>query len=219
MAGETVFQGKIDPESAEPPGIDVSSAPEEVSIPPLDGILDDLPGNVTKKLEETPHNFFNDPDYYKIVLSDEGAAAQRFHGLLQQYLSIKDPKEKSLFRPQMIPAAWDLLAETAKRAPGNMEAPKRFFLRFALFHPTLLDAAARTFFARIIVEKAPDQPVYYLDEWLRAIGEGAIKPSAADEAKLTKSNVSAHFQLLMSKAKGKMDGARVLLTAKHNERR
>ncbi|GHV69664.1 hypothetical protein AGMMS49928_12870 [Spirochaetia bacterium] len=239
MADETVFQGELDPELAELLGTSVSSAQEGDSASDLDDLLDEFLEDgeeddevggdepdlgaagfpvVTKKLEENPHNFLNDPNYYKIALSNEEASAQRLHGLLQKYLNTKDPKDKSLFRQQMIPVAWELLSGVAKKAPGNIVPPKKFFLRFAILHPTFLNADTRTFFGKIVVENELDQPIYYLDEWLRAIGTGAVKASTTDEARVTKSNANIQLQQLMDKAKGKLDGSRALLKAKHDER-
>jgi hypothetical protein len=73
-------------------------------------------------------------------------------------------------------------------------------------------------FSRIVVENEFSQPVYYLDEWLKAVGTGAIRNSSTDEAGAAKSNKNTQLIQLLEKAKGKLDGAKVLLRTKDAER-
>jgi hypothetical protein len=242
MAGNSVFQGEMDPEiaallgtgasqretggstggSSNPP--DFSSIfnehiepareikPQEVdlgagSFPPIQ-----------KRLEPVPHNYFNDPNYYKTALSGEGDKAQRVHTILQKYLNAKDPKDRSVYRQQFITAYWDFLLGVAKKAPGHLPVPKKYLLRFNLLHPTFLDGEARDFFAKIVVNNDLDQPVYYLDEWFRAIGTGELRNSTTDEVRIAKNNNQIRLQQLLEKAIGKLDGTRSLLKAKDEER-
>ncbi|MCL2602821.1 MAG: hypothetical protein FWD91_08430 [Treponema sp.] len=173
---------------------------------------------ITKRIEETPHKAFQDPAYYKAALSGEGDIAQRVHGILQKFLNAKDPKDKSVFRQQFIPAYWEFLSGVGRKAPGKLPNPKKFLLRFGILHPDFIDATSITFLGKIIVENTLNQPVYYLDEWLKAIGTGIIRNSSTDEAQVGKSNVSIKLQQLLEKAKGKLDGTRTLLKAKNEER-
>ena len=57
---------------------------------------------VTKRFEAEPHNFLADPNYYKTTLANEGDIGKRVHGLLQKYFAATDPKDRSVFRPQII---------------------------------------------------------------------------------------------------------------------
>ncbi|MDR0403501.1 MAG: hypothetical protein LBH35_07950 [Treponema sp.] len=173
---------------------------------------------ITKRFEEVPHQVFNDPNYYKTVLSNEGNGATRVHGILQKYLNAKDPKDRSVFRQQFITAFWDFLNNLAKKAAGQIPLPKRFLLRFAILHPTFLESGTRDFFSKIVVENELAQPVYYLDEWLKAIGNGAVRPSATDEARVPRTAGSIRIQQLLDKARGKMEGTRGLVKAKDGER-
>ncbi|MDR0998549.1 MAG: hypothetical protein LBL70_05730 [Treponema sp.] len=173
---------------------------------------------ITKKFEEIPHKFFDDPNYYKTALSNEGNGATRVHGLLQKYLNAKDPKDRSVFRQQFITAFWDFLSSLAKKTGGNIPPPKRFLLRFAILHPTFLEANIREFFAKIVVENELAQPIYYLDEWLKAIGNGTIQPSTTDEVKIPRTAGSVRIQQLLDKSQGKLDGNRGLVKAKDEER-
>ncbi len=173
---------------------------------------------ITKRFEETPHEFFNDPNYYKTALSNEGDIAQRVHGILQKYLTSKDPKDRSVFRQQLMSPYWEFLLGVARKATGNIAPPKKLLLRFALLHPAFVNAETRTLFSKIIVENEFNQPVHYLDEWLKAVGTSVIRPSTTDEVRVAKSNVQTKLTQLLEKAQGKLDGSRVLLKAKDKER-
>ena len=231
----SVFQGDIDPEiaallgtgvkeKAESPVPDFSSlfnegTPEEAASEAQEPDLTaaGFPA-ITKRLEEVPHQAFQDPNYYKAALSGEGDIAQRVHGILQKYLNAKDPKDKSVFRQQFIPAFWEFLVNVARKAPGRLPDPKKYLLRFGILHPTFLSAEQSNFFSQIVVDNAVGQPVYYLDEWFKAIGTGAVRNSSTDEVRVAKNSQSIKLQQLLEKARGKQDGARALLKAKDDER-
>ncbi|GHU15398.1 hypothetical protein FACS1894163_01940 [Spirochaetia bacterium] len=172
---------------------------------------------ITKRFADVPHTAFNDPDYYKTALSGEGEPAQRLHGIMTKYLNCKDPKDKTVFRQQFIVYFWNFMAEVAKKAPGTLPDPKKYLLRFGILHPTFINAETRAFFAKLVVDNDTAQPVYYLDEWLKAVGTGVVGISSTDEAPV-KGNTSVRLQQLLDKAQGKLDGSRTLLKAKGQER-
>jgi len=231
----SVFQGDIDPEIAALLGTDIKPKTGE-SAPDFahlfnDGEAEGAAGDadepdlsvagfptITKRLEDVPHNAFQDPNYYKTALSGEGDIAQRVHGILQKYLNAKDPKDKSVFRQQFIPAYWEFLINVARKAPGRLPDPKKHLLRFGILHPTFISDQQSTFFAQVVVENTLNQPVYYLDEWLKAIGTGVIRNSSTDEVRVAKNSQSIKLQQLLEKAKGKQNGAKALLKAKDDER-
>jgi len=68
------------------------------------------------------------------------------------------------------------------------------------------------------VDNVHNQPVYYLDEWFKAVGTGIVRTSTTDEVRVAKSNNSIRLQQLLEKAQGKLDGAKTLLKAKDDER-
>ena len=173
---------------------------------------------VTKRLEETGHNFFSDPNYYKVVLSNEGDIAQRVHGILQKFLTSKDPKDRSVFRQQFISPYWEFLTNVARKSAGKLPPPKKYLLRFALIHPGLIPADVKNFLSKIVDDNPLDQPVYYLDEWYNGVGTGKMRPSTTDEVKVSKGNNASKVQALLEKAQGKLDGSRSLLKAKNRER-
>ena len=233
MAQNNVFQGEMDPEIAALLGSETSSktgeaAPDFNSLFNEHGIEEEPQADkldlhaagfpqVTKNLEDTPHKAFDDPNYYKTALTGEGDISQRIHGILQKYLNAKDPKDRGVFRQQFIPAYWEFLTSVARKVTGKIPDPKKYLLRFAMLHPTLLDKENRLLFSKIVVENTLNQPVYYLDEWFKAIGTGLIKNSATDEVSVARSNTNVKFLQLLEKAQGKLDGAKNLIKAKETE--
>ena len=232
-----IFQGEMVPEIAALLGTDAKPRAGE-AIPDFaslfsggDGDGDETAGDgedlnlnsagfpdISKRLEDIPHKAFQDPNYYKTALLGEGNISQRVHMILQKYLNAKDPKDKGVFRQQFIPAFWELLTNVARKSPGRLPDPKRYLLRYGILHPTFLEAEPRNFFGQIIVENTLNQPVYYLDEWFKAVGTGVVRNSTTDEVRVAKSNNSIRLQQLLEKAVGKQDGARTLLKSKDDER-
>jgi hypothetical protein len=173
---------------------------------------------ITKRLEEKGHNIFNDPNYYKTALTNEGDIAQRVHTILQKYLTAKDPKDRSVFRQQFISPYWEFLFSIARKATSRLPPPKKYLLRFALLHPTFLAPDTREFFSKVVDDNKLDQPILYMDEWLHGIGTAKMRPSSTDEVRIAKGNTQSKMQALLEKAQGKFDGARVLLKTREKER-
>jgi hypothetical protein len=240
MSDNDMFQGEMDPEIAELLGT-ATPAPAVAEVLPADysslfgdddegddgAEADAADGEVTlggsfpevsKKFEDPPNTAFEDPNYYKTALAAEGDIAQRLHGILQKYLNAKDPQDRGVFRQQIIAVYWDFLLGVAKRAPGRLPDPKKFLLRFGLLHPSFLGPGEKDLFAKIVVANGYSEPVYYLDEWFRAVGTGVVKASTTDEVSVSRANASVRMKQLLDKAMGKRDGAKSLLKAKDEER-
>ena len=173
---------------------------------------------ITKRFEPAPHKFFADPNYYKTALSNEGEIAKRVHVLLQKYINAKDPKDRSVFRPQLISAYWEFIRGVAKKAPGKLPESKKFLLRFSLLHPNFIDSETKNFFAKFVTENELNQPVYYLDEWFKGVGTGVIRASSTDEVRIARSNNQMKLQQLLEKASGKFDASKTLLKGRDQER-
>ena len=174
---------------------------------------------IEKFFADKPHAIFSDPAYYKKVLGNENESANRLHGLLTKFLTCQDPKDRSVYRQQLITAYWDFMSNIAlKTGSGKVTKEKQYALRFGLLLPTLLTDEHRLLFSKVIEENTTREAVYYIDEWLRAIGSGKIGPSTTDEVKSKKKDDSARFQQLLSKAQGKLQSAENLLRAKSEER-
>ena len=176
---------------------------------------------IQKRFEETGHAVFDDPAYYKTNLSAADTEnAQREHNILQKFMNTKDPKDRGVFRQQLIMIHWEFLRNVAKRASGALPDPMKYLLRFGVMHPAFLDREAKPLFSKIVVENTLDQPIYYLDEWFKGVGTGTIRPSTTDEVKVTKSGSdNSRITQLLEKAKGKLSGAKALLKGKDDERR
>jgi hypothetical protein len=175
---------------------------------------------VEKLFEESGHKAFDDPAYYKTVLADCGDLAQRLHGIFQKYATTNDPKDKSIFRQQMINIFWEFMGKNAQAATGKLPDAKKYLLRFGVLHPNLLNTEAKDFLSKIPMESPLGQPVYYLDEWMGLIGKGKVKCSATDEARPGggNTNANAHLLSLQEKAQGKIEGSQALLRSKNTER-
>jgi len=173
---------------------------------------------VTKRLEDKGHNFFNDPNYYKAALTNEGDIAQRVHSILQKYLTAKDPKDRSVFRQQFISPYWEFLFNISRKATGRLPPSKKYLIRFAMLHPAFINPDTREFFSKVVDENVLDQPVYYLDEWFNGIGTGKMRPSSTDEVRIVRGNAQSKIQALLEKAQGKLDGTRSILKSRERER-
>jgi hypothetical protein len=172
---------------------------------------------------EKPAAWFSDPSYYKVALNGEGDEAQRVHELLGKYVKASDPKDKGVYRQQLISAYWYLAAKAALKSVGNQAPlPKKLLIRFSALLPNLLSPEMADTFHRIIFEKTTDEPVYYVDEWMRAVATGMVTPSATDEVKpraQSGNDDRSHLQALMQRAQGKRDAAEGIMKSKAEERR
>ena len=65
-----------------------------------------------------PSAWFSDPGYYKTVLGGEGEEANKLHELLGKYLKATDPKDKGVYRQQIITAYWYLASKLALHSIG-----------------------------------------------------------------------------------------------------
>jgi len=172
---------------------------------------------------ERPAAWFSDPNYYKAAMNGEGEEAQRVHELLGKYVKAADPKDKGVFRQQLVSAYWYLAAKVALHSVGaQAPLPKKLMIRFAALLPSLLSPEMCDAFQRVIFEKEIDEPVYYVDEWMRAVATGTVSQSATDEIKRPKGAAGddrARFLAIMQRAQGKRDSAEGIMKSKAEERR
>ena len=171
---------------------------------------------------EKPSTWFSDPNFYKTVLGGEGEDATRLHELLGKYLKATDPKDKGVFRQQIVTAYWYLASKLALHSIGNQApVPKKVAARFAAILPNLLSPEMAELFQRIVFEKDIDEPVYYVDEWMRAIAAGAVSASATDEIKprARDGDDKSRFAALIQRAQGKREASEGIMKSKAEERR
>ncbi|PKL23441.1 MAG: hypothetical protein CVV47_14465 [Spirochaetae bacterium HGW-Spirochaetae-3] len=169
---------------------------------------------------DPPNTFFDDPQYYQKALAGEGEGSLRFHELLKKYLQATDPKDRGMYRQQVITAYWNMVSHMIPRVVANNPViPKQLMVRFGLALPTMIGPEQRSLFSRIIHQKTSAEPVYYLDEWLRHVAMGQINPSSTDEVSQARGDERARFNTLLQKAMGKRDTAEAFLKAKAEERK
>lgn len=187
---------------------------------------------IENKLNEESSGVFDDKTYYKTVLSDENQSAQRVHQILSKYLTCADPKDRGVYRQQIVTAYWELLRGMApKMANLQLPMPKRMFVRFGVLLPSLFKPETKEFFSKIIFENRSNEPVLYADEWFKEIASGRMGNSATDEARPTPSRQLANMDAdaisnaeqqrlmqLQSKNSGKLQSAENQLQLKQNER-
>ncbi|MDR0375823.1 MAG: hypothetical protein LBH85_08900 [Treponema sp.] len=174
---------------------------------------------ITKRFADKPTKAFDQPlAYYKESISNTGESGARLHSLMQKYSAATDAKNKSVFRQQIVPLFWEMLRSVARQTPETLSEPKRFLLRYGMLHPQLLGAEQRELFSKIIIENGYDAPVYYVDEWFKAVSEGVIRNSSSDETKAVKSPGNDRQRQLLEKAQGKIEGIKTLLKNKSVER-
>ena len=58
---------------------------------------------------DPPTTYFEDPQFYQKALAGEGEPSQRFHELLKKYLQSTDPKDKGMYRQQVLTAYWNMV--------------------------------------------------------------------------------------------------------------
>ncbi|MBN2873503.1 MAG: hypothetical protein JXM71_00285, partial [Spirochaetales bacterium] len=169
---------------------------------------------------EPPTTFFEDPQYYQKALAGEGELSQRFHELLKKYLQSTDPKDRGMYRQQVVTAYWNMVERMIPRVvSGTPVIPKQLLVRFGLALPTMISPEQRAQFGKVIHSKVPAEPVYYLDEWLRSVAMGQINPSSTDEVNAARGDERTRFNTLLQKAMGKRDTAEAVLKAKAEERK
>jgi hypothetical protein len=238
------FSGEIDPEiaklvgiKADVPSVPASRKPEPVpdfnalfsesktESAPLEAIAASIVQDVgrtafepIKAFEERPKPLFTAQDYYKKALVDEGEPAHRFHNLFMKFLSCKDPQERSIYRQKLIPAYWELSSSIAAGAHTALATEKRLLLRFGIVLPTLLSPEQRDSISRIISENTTGEPLYYVDEWLRAVAEGSVTPSAVDETKQPSGQASQNkINAVLEKQRGRYEAQIALIRTKLSE--
>lgn len=185
---------------------------------------------IEKFTNDTPSDVFNDTKYYKIALTGENQSAQRVHQILSKYLTCQDPKDRAVYRQQIVTAFWELLrGMVGKMSSLETPMPKRMLVRFGVVLPSLFKQETKDFFSKIFIENRENEPIMYVDEWFKEIASGRMGNSATDEKKQVKtanmtpdqaaSAEQSRLMQLQSKNSGKLQSAENLLGIKENERR
>ena len=185
---------------------------------------------IEKFVSDTPSDVYNDTKYYKTALTGENQSAQRVHQVLSKYLTCQDPKDRAVYRQQIITAYWELLrGMVGKMAYPDTPMPKKMLVRFGVLLPSLFRQESKDFFSKIFFENREGEPIMYVDEWFKEIASGRMGNSATDEKKQVKtanmtpdqaaSAEQSRLMQLQSKNSGKLQSAENVLGIKENERR
>ena len=222
---DMIDTGDIDPEIADLLGNDTSPAsvpdfsdlfedqnpdqPQDPEIDPVEDFSKDSFSPIAR-WEQDPDPVFFKKDYYSRVLTGEGEISKRIHSILQKYLKAEDPKEKGVYRQQLIPAWWDLARSMATHYQGPI-IEKRWALRFGYFLPTLVSVEQRRMISKIVAKNEYNEPIHYVDEWLDLVLEGKVNPLATDELKPSKMSAQTKTKALLEKAQGSKEANLTLL--------
>ncbi len=185
---------------------------------------------IEKFTNDTPSEIYNDTKYYKTALTGENQSAQRVHQILSKYLTCQDPKDRAVYRQQIVTSYWELLrGMVGKMAYPDTPMPKKMLVRFGVLLPSLFKQESKEFFSKIFVENREAEPIMYVDEWFKEIASGRMNNSATDEKKQVKtanmtpdqaaSAEQSRLMQLQAKNSGKLQSAENILGIKENERR
>ena len=209
-------QKEVDPETAKKERAEVNEVPEvDLSVQHFNP--------VTKFFEDTPSPVFDDPNYYKVALTGEGESAQRLHQILVKYLNCTDPKDRTVYRQQIVSSYWGFITNLApKMANVGIPQCKRMLMRFGVVLPSLFSPEQKDFFARSIMNNTTGEPIFYMDEWMKEIAAGRLTLSATDETPVNRAKGpqadQQRLQQLKSKNSGKLQSSESLLNSKESER-
>jgi hypothetical protein len=188
------YSGEIDPEIAallQADGPPLSSTPRFEDLfdgPKVERPAADLTVDFSKtsfapiqQFTEAPKPWFDNPNYYKAVLSEMGETAARVHKVLTDLMAATDPETRGQNRLRFIPAWWDFLEAQVRDLSPSLSEPKRLAVRFGVLLPSLLSPEQRTMLSSIIYENRTGEMIHYVDEWLSKVGSGEVAPLATDE--------------------------------------
>ena len=185
---------------------------------------------IEKFTNDTPSEVFNDTKYYKTALTGENQSAQRVHQILSKYLTCQDPKDRAVYRQQIVTSYWELLrGMVGKMGFPDTPMPKKMLVRFGVLLPSLFKQESKDYFSKVFFENRENEPIMYVDEWFKEIASGRMNNSATDEKKQVKtanmtpdqaaSAEQSRLMQLQSKNSGKLQSAENILGIKENERR
>jgi hypothetical protein len=158
-----------------------------------------------KLLTDKPQPIFRNKDYYKILLGGEGEISKRIHQLLGNFLTAEDPQDRSVHRGRLTPAYWELAGNIAGKVTQKLPVPKTMLLRFGILLPTAISPEQRLIISRIPFRTDDSAPVYYTDEWLKAVAYGQVTASATDETKAAPGKKGQKINAMLEKTQGRYD--------------
>ena len=123
-------------------------------------------------------------DYLKKVV--EGETSEYTDRLLEQLdkaMNSSSKEDRSIYRGRLMATYWNFLGNMVTKITGKFSTEKQLCVRYGIIDMTLLDPEQSELIKGIPLNSGtPDYPFYYMDEWLKEVASGKIKPSMADES-------------------------------------
>jgi len=163
--------------------------------------------NSIADFEDRPKPFFNNPNYYKFLLTGMGDISDKLHKTIQNYLKAADPKDRTVYRARLIPLYWEMIRKQVEVLSEDSEMPRRLLIRYGALLPNVISAEQRQMLSKIFFENTTEEPIHYSDEWLLFVGRGELSPLATDEEfnyKKKNKDVSA-IKSRLNKVRGEKD--------------
>ncbi len=217
-----------------PQGVDTASVPAYSSIEDSEAQTQNsatakITFDPVKEFSDPPQKWFDDPDFYKKVLSGVGESANRVHEVLVSYLKATDPADRNVYRVRLISSYWKLFSDvSASVVDDKTPTPKLLMVRFGMLLPNLVSDEHRKMLSSIIFDKRIDEAVWYADEWLTLVGSGQVSPLASDEPIPSRKSEPgsagnnaaemAKQQANLDKVRGQFEGFSSVLTELEQER-
>ncbi|MDH4129912.1 MAG: hypothetical protein OEV44_14235 [Spirochaetota bacterium] len=190
---------ELDPEIADLLGID----PEELSASP-------------EKLEDKlqPVDISSQSEFMQAVLDGEkGEAIDNLLKYKELFEKALDKEEKGIYREKLGVAYWNFYRTISHKIMGTLSIEKKLCMRFNLLDVKNISESQLKMVKSIPIENSSDT-IFYLDEWLKRVGEGAIDQSVIDETAVAKKREGAGAQEKLEKKLGQREAELQVIKAK-----
>jgi len=205
--------GNLDPEVADLLGeVDKDIASQKgggtavaTSPPPA------APSLVAKKPVTVSSDYFQ-----KVIEGEDKELAERMATQLDKAMNAPVREDRTIFKQKLIATYWNFLSAMAPKITGKLSIEKQLCIRYGIADISLLKPDQAEMMKSIPLNSTVSQedwPFYYMDEWLKEIASGKIKPSMIDETQLPKTDSSA----AQEKLDRKIDSRNATLTLYQNK--
>ena len=143
---------------------------------------------ITSFFSADPNGLFQDSDYYRKLLENGGSEAAALHKNLNAFVKATDSQEKTMYRGKVISAFWNFLENRIREMILQPTPEREGLIRFGVLNLALMNSDAKLLLSHVILDKENDNPVYYVDEWLKCVAQNQIGASAGDETKTANTN-------------------------------
>ncbi len=154
-------------------------------------MVEGLDPEIARLLEETEKDIskiengrshFKSDKFFQKVLEGGNEYAAKLAEQLDKALNAPVKDDRTLFKQKVIPTYWNFVEGIVRNITQVLPREKLLCLRYGMVDINLLTPHQQEIFRSIPWEKREEAwPFYYMDEWLREIATGRIKPSMVDE--------------------------------------